>query len=159
MKMAMYIFSGILLLLVVLALTGKKSVHDEININAPAEKVWQTLMRMDTYQWNPVMQLIEGQVKAGNKVKYHFTEEEGKSYEVGTVVEQVIPYKLLNQKGGIPWTLTFNHKYILEAEGNTCKMIIHEDYRGVGVHFWDSTPVEQAYKRLNEALKKEVENN
>lgn len=155
----MYIFSGILLLLVVLALTGKKSVHHEININAPADKVWQTLMRMDAYQWNPVIQLIEGEVKAGNKVKYLFTQEEGKSYEVETAVEQVIPNKLLNQKGGIPWTLTFNHKYILETEGSTCKMIIHEDYTGMGVHFWNPSPVEQAYKRLNEALKKEVESN
>lgn len=155
----MYIFSGILFLLVVLALTGKKSVHHEISINAPVEKVWQTLMRMDAYQWNPVMQLIEGEVKAGNKVKYRFTQEEGKSYEVATTVEQIIPNKLLNQKGGIPWTLTFNHKYILEAEGNTCKMIIHEDYAGMGVHFWNPAPVEQAYKRLNEALKKEVESN
>lgn len=155
----MYIFLGILLLLVVLALTGKKSVHHEISINAPVEKVWQTLMRMDAYQWNPVMQLVEGEVKAGNKVTYLFTQEEGKSYEVATTVEQIIPNKLLNQKGGVPWILTFNHKYILEAEGNTCKMIIHEDYAGMGVHFWNPAPVEQAYKRLNEALRKEVESN
>lgn len=155
----MYIFSGIFLLLVVLVLTGKKSVHHEMSINAPVEKVWHTLMKMDAYQWNPVMHLVEGEVKVGNKVTYRFTQEEGKSYEVGATVEQVIPNKLLNQKGGIPWILTFNHKYILEAEGNTCKMIIHEDYSGLGVHFWNPTPVEQAYKKLNEALKKEVEKN
>ena len=44
---AMYIIAGVTALLLVLALTGKKSVHHEISINASVEKVWKTLMDLD----------------------------------------------------------------------------------------------------------------
>lgn len=150
----MYILAGGLLALVALALTGNKSVHHEIGINAPIEKVWQTLTDMEAYtDWNPTMQLVEGEVKEGNKVKYLFTQEEGKSYEVASTVKKIIPHQLLNQNGGISGVLTFNHKYMLAEQGGRTIMIIHEDYTGIGVHFWNPAPVEKAYQRLNEALK------
>ena len=96
---AMYIIAGIAALLFVLALTGKKSVHHEVSINAPAEKVWKTLMDMESYpDWNPTMKRLEGEVIEGNKVKYLFTQEEGKSYEVSSTVANIIENKLLNQK-------------------------------------------------------------
>ena len=155
---AMYIIAGVIALLLVLALTGKKSVHHEISINASVEKVWKTLTDMESYpDWNPTMKRLEGEVIEGNKVKYLFTQEEGKSYEVSSTVANIIENKLLNQKGGVPWVLTFNHKYIVEAQGSTSKVIIHEDYTGLGVHFWNPAPVEEAYQRLNEALKTKVE--
>ena len=138
--------------------TGSKSAHHEITINATPEKVWNILFEMDEYpNWNPVMELIEGTVQKGNKVKYKFTQNENTSSEIGSTVLQVVPNKLLNQKGGIPLVLTFNHKYMLEPTGNSTKVIIHEDYRGIGVNFWNPQPVEEAYKRLNFALKNRVE--
>ena len=64
---AMYIIAGVTALLV-LALTGKKSVHHEISINASVEKVWKTLMDMESYpDWNPTMKRLEGEVIEGNK--------------------------------------------------------------------------------------------
>ena len=72
---------------------------------------------------------------------------------------EIIPNQLLNQKGGIPAVLTFDHKYVLEPAGETTVIIIHEDYKGLGVHFWNPEPVEKAYQRLNEALKSRVEGN
>ena len=46
---------------------------------------------------------------------------------------------------------------MLEPTGNSTKVIIHEDYRGIGVNFWNPQPVEEAYKELNIALKNRVE--
>ncbi|MEM7105725.1 MAG: hypothetical protein AAF502_21485 [Bacteroidota bacterium] len=64
MKKMMYIVIGILSLLVVLVLTGRKSVHHEIIINAYPEQVWEVLSTTGKYpEWNPVMQLVEGDVK------------------------------------------------------------------------------------------------
>ena len=145
-------------LLVVLVLTGKKSVHHEETIHASSEQVWGVLIDMDQYpNWNPVMELIEGEVKEGNSVKYRFTQDANNISEITATVVKAHPNKLLNQKGGIPLVLTYNHKYILEPEGNSTKVTIHEDYHGIGVNFWNPEPVGAAYKRLNTALKNRVE--
>ena len=154
----MYIAIGILALLLVLVLTGRKSVHHEITINASPEKVWSVLVDTDNYEsWNPVMKLLEGEVKEGNKVKYQFTQDADNISEIPSNVKKVIPNELLNQGGGLPFILTFNHKYLLEPLGNGTKLIIHEDYKGIGVNFWNPAPVEVAYGRLNQAIKKRTE--
>lgn len=158
MKMLLYIALGGVIVLTILAWLGNKSVNHEIMINASPEFVWSVLTKMDKYpEWNPVMELLEGEVKEGNKVKYRFTQDDTNAYEISASVIKVIPNKLLNQEGGIPFVLTYNHKYILEDSGNSTKVIIHEDYRGIGVNFWNPDPVQKAYKRLNEALKERVE--
>lgn len=148
----------ILTLIVILYLTGKKSVHHEIKINASPEKVWMVLTNMDAYnEWNPVMKLLEGEVKEKAKVTYQFTQDSDNISQIPSTVKKVIPNELLNQGGGMPVILTFNHKYILEPLGDKTKLTIHEDYKGIGVNFWNPKPVEEAYGRLNEALKKRVE--
>ncbi|APD07736.1 hypothetical protein UJ101_02236 [Flavobacteriaceae bacterium UJ101] len=158
MRKLIYIGITIIVLLMVFVLMGKKSVHHEIIIDATSDQVWEVLINMEKYpEWNPVMQLLEGEVKEGNKVKYQFTQDENNISEIRAIVKQVIPNKLLNQKGGVPLVLTFNHKYILEPNEGQTKLMIHEDYRGIGVNFWNPKPVEQAYKRLNKALKLRTE--
>lgn len=158
MKKLMYIFISILVILVILVFSGNKSVHHGITINAAPEKVWNVLTEMNDYpNWNPTMELLEGKVQEGNKVKYKFTQDKNTTSEIGATVVQVVPNKLLNQKGGIPLVLTFNHKYELESTGNSTRVIIHEDYQGIGVNFWNPKPVEKAYQRLNFALKERVE--
>ncbi|MEO1033459.1 MAG: SRPBCC domain-containing protein [Bacteroidota bacterium] len=156
-KILLVVFA-IVAVLVILYFTGKKSVHHEIPINAAPEKVWSVLMDTDAYdQWNPVMHLLEGKVKEGNTVKYRFTQDEENVSEMGSKVKQIISEKLLNQGGGMPLVITFDHKYILEPTDSGTKLTIHEDYAGIYVNFWNPKPVEEAYQRLNEALKKRVE--
>lgn len=148
----------LLLILVVLYLTGKKSVHHEITINATSDKVWNILTDMEKYEkWNPVMKLVDGEIKEGNKVTYEFTQDEKTQSKIPATIQKIIKNELLNQSGGIPLILTYNHKYILESEGNQTKVIIHEDYEGIGVNFWNPKPVQEAYGRLNNALKNRVE--
>ena len=147
-----------LLVLVVLYFMGNKSVHHEITINASPEKVWSVLTNTDSYDnWNPVMKLLEGEIKEGNKVKYQFTQDADNVSEIPSKVKKVIPIKLLNQGGGLSFVLTFDHKYQLEPLVDGTKLTIHEDYAGIGVNFWNPKAVEAAYGRLNEAIKKRVE--
>ena len=68
----------------------------------------------------------------------------------------MIEKKKLNQFGGMRGILTFDHQWLLEpVEGGT-KVIQHEEYRGIGVWFWDYSWVEPAYTKANDALKKRV---
>ncbi|MEM9051331.1 MAG: SRPBCC domain-containing protein [Bacteroidota bacterium] len=158
MRKLMYNAIAIVAVLVILVFTGRKSVHHEITIDATPEKVWQVLTDMEKYpEWNPTMQLVSGEVKEGNKVRYQFTQDPENVSEMDAVVVEVSPNEVLNQKGGMPMILTFDHRYIIEESGNQTKMTIHEDYAGIGVNFWNPKAVEEAYGRLNEALKARVE--
>ena len=96
----------IVLLLAVLYFLGRKSVHHEILIDASPEKVWKVLMDTDNYaDWNPVMRLLEGEVKEGSRVKYQFTQDAENSSEIPSTVKKIIPDQLLNQGGGMPGVL------------------------------------------------------
>lgn len=155
---SMYTAFCVLALLLILTLTGKKSVHHEITIHAKPVEVWSVLMDTDKYgNWNPVMKLLEGKVEEGSRVKYQFTQSEDNQYDIDTKVKVVQPGQLLNQGGGIPFILTFDHKYLLQPSGDNTQLTIHEDYSGIGVHFWNPAPVEAAYGRLNNEIKKRVE--
>lgn len=156
----MFIALGVIILLVILALTGRKSVHHEISIEASPSEVWNVLIDTDSYDaWNPVMKLLEGNVKEGHSVLYQFSQSIDKKYNISSTVKEIIPNKKQNQGGGSPFILSFNHQYLLESSGDKTKLTIHEDYKGIGVHFWNPKPVELAYIKLNKAIKKEVEKN
>lgn len=158
MKRMLIGISVFIALLVTLALTGRKSVHHEVVVNAPASAVWKALRNTKDYpDWNPVMEVVAGQVIEGQEVTYAFTQSPGQTTEIKAQVKQVLDQQRLAQAGGIIGVLTFDHSYTLEAQGERCKVIIHEDYRGIGVHFWNPAPVEQAYGRLNQALRERAE--
>jgi len=141
-----------------LTLAGRKSVHHEIYINTNTERVWSVISKTEDYQsWNPVMKLLQGEIKEGNKVKYQFTQDKENVSEIPSAVKKVIPNKLLNQGGGLPFILTFDHQYILDKNKDGTNLTIHEDYRGIGVHFWNPEKVQLAYERLNKAIKKKAE--
>jgi len=146
---------GVLLLLYFL---GRKSVHSQILISATPQEVWSVLIDTPKYsEWNPVLIPIEGQLKEGEKVTYEFRQDENTKSKIPSKVKKMIPNKLLNQGGGMNGIITFDHRYILEEINGQTKVTIHEDYQGIYVNFWNATPVEHAYVKLNKALKNRVE--
>ena len=100
-----------------LMLIGKKSVHSKISIDATPSQVWEVITNTSQYnEWNSVMLLLEGSIKEGDLVKYRFTQEEGKYYDIPSRVKKIIPTSLLNQGGGTFGIITFDHKYILNEK-------------------------------------------
>ena len=72
-------------------------------------------------------------------------------------VVKIVYQHLLNQYGGIPGIFTFNHYYILKPiNSDTTKAIIHEDFRGIGVNFWNDKWLEQAYSNLIISLENHI---
>ena len=114
-----YIFIGLICFLL---LIGKKSVNSTISINATPNQVWEVITNTSQYsEWNSVMNLLEGDIKEGNLVKYRFNQEEGKFYDIPSKVKKITPSILLNQGGGTFGIITFDHKYILEEKrGKQC---------------------------------------
>ena len=146
--------------LVVLFIIGNKSVHHEITVDAPPAKVCQVITNTQAYaEWNPVMLSVDSAPAIGAKVTYKYQQEPGKVYDIPATVKAMDEEKLLNQAGGMPGILTYNHRYELVPlnNGESTKVIIHEDYRGIGVPFWNPEAVGASYGRLNEAIKARAE--
>lgn len=161
LKSKWILFVGIpLLAIAILYLIGKKSVRAEVSIVANPQNVWSTLTNVaQVKDWNKVLIPIEGDLAEGSTVKYEFYQEEnGKAAILGAKVKQLTVAELINQTGGVPGVLTFDHKYILERIDAGTKVTIHEEYRGIMVPFWNPDPVEKAYERLLVQLKNQLEN-
>lgn len=151
----------IIIILIVLVFTGRKSVQAEVLINGSAEEVWQVLTDLSKVkEWNKVLIPVDGQLEVGNQVTYEFYQDEGgKAALMDAVVQRIETDKLINQKGGMTGILTFNHHYLINESGATTTVKITEEYRGIMVNFWNPQPVEKAYKRLLISLKEKVEEN
>ena len=159
LKSKWFLFVGIpLIILIILYFLGRKSVHAEIKINASPSEIWSILIDKSSYnEWNTVLIPIKGDLIEGETVEYKFYQDENTKTVIPSKVKKMIENELLNQGGGIPGVLTYNHQYILEETQEGTRLTIHEDYRGIGVPFWNPSPVHKAYERLCGDLKNRAE--
>ena len=136
---------------------GHKSVHAELVIEAPPEKIWAVLTDAPSYaEWNPVFVEVNGEYGEGKTMTYQMKDPKGAVTEVKAEIIKFAPNEELNQFGGMRGILTFDHHWILEpVEGGT-KVIQHEDYRGIGVWFWDPSWFQTAYGEAIVALRDRV---
>ncbi|MCT4624710.1 MAG: SRPBCC family protein [Schleiferiaceae bacterium] len=145
--------------LLILYIMGKKEVKTSVEINASSETVWNALKDAESIKaWNKVLIPEEGDYAEGNTIKYRFVQEGKKDQLMDASVLKIETGKLINQGGGVPGILTFNHSYIIEPSGNATRVTIHEKYRGIMVPFWNPASVETAYTKLLGQLKSYVEN-
>ncbi len=139
--------------LLILYFAGRKSVHSEQMIAATSEELWKIITDISAYgDWNPVFITATGELKVGNKVSYTFSQDGTDQTTISAAVISIETNRLLEQRGGIAGLLTFQHQYLLETEDDGTKLVIHEDYRGIGVNFWNPAPVQSAYDKLLEAI-------
>lgn len=151
----------ILLILGVLGLVAtfsKKSVRTEIYIPAEPNVIWEVLMATSEYQhWNPVLIPESGNIQHGAKIRYQWNQPGGQTIEIESKVLELVENRLLHQRGGTPGILTFDHRYQIHPDNSGSRVIQSEEYRGIGVWFWNAQQMEPEYKKVNEALKTRVE--
>ena len=85
------------------------------------------------------------------------TTSDGSSTDIEVVVEEIIPNQKLHQSAGIPGVLTANHLWLVEEVSQGTRVTQHEEYRGVGVLFYDPAYVQDLYQQGLENLKKRLE--
>ena len=141
-----------------LALTGRKTVHAERVIPHSAGVIWAALMDTGRYgEWNPIFVSAEGLFEEGGTVRYQMKTPDGATTPVEPLVRRLASEQELNQFGGMRGVLTFDHTWRLEpVEGGT-RVTQHEEYRGIGVWFWDPEWVEEAYGDALAALERHLE--
>ena len=148
----------LLALVIILFLTGKKSVHAEIIVNTSPDRVWEVLMDQQSYNnWSTVLIPTDGVFHSDSTVTYDMIDADGKSTSVKTRVVELRKNEVLNQYGGTRGILTVDHRYILERAESGTKVIIHEDYRGIMVNFWNPGWVQKGYEQTLVGLKAYIE--
>ena len=142
----------------VLYINCRTEMHTEIVIDATPEEVWAVLIDTERYpEWNPVFVEADGKFQVGTSISNQVVEPCKDAVVMTANVLAVEPLSHINQSGGIPGIITFDHHYYLEAEGAGTRVIQHETDMGLYMYFWDSSWVEPAYASVNEALKAQVE--
>ena len=151
---------AIIIVLIAGALMTKKTFHVEQFIEATPEEIWEVLMDTSTYpEWNPVFVQVEGVYAEGAKMLNKVKAPQGDLLEMSATVKTLRTTRELRQTGGLPGIITFDHQWLLEpVEGGTI-LTQREVDRGLYLWFWDSSWIEPAYQRVNEALKHEVTKN
>lgn len=153
----LWIAGGLVAVVIALALTGHKQVHAELVVAAPPKAVWSVLTDASGYaEWNPVFTKVEGTYARDAEMAYKMKDEAGKEHDVKAKVIKFDEARELNQFGGMRGVMTFDHHWILEPTDGGTKVIQHEEYRGIGVWFWDPSWFETAYGNANEALRDRV---
>ena len=159
-KLTLAVAAAALLGVVAMALSifGHKQVHAELVVAASPEQVWSVLTDPAAYpEWHPVFVAVEGQYADGAELAYKLKDEKGKVSDVKATVRHFAPARELRQFGGIRGVLTFDHRWLLEPADGGTRVVQHEEYRGIGVWFWDPSWVEDAYQRAIEGLKARLE--
>jgi hypothetical protein len=148
----------ILIVLVALAYFGRKSVRAEVTIKVEPYQVWAVLTDPGSYQdWNPILVSVDGEFVEGQTLSVEMKNPDDSVTTVTPRVRKVVPNAELNQVGGIPGVLTFDHTWRLEAVDGGTRVTQFEEYRGIGVLFWDPSWVEAAYRQANENLRLRIE--
>ena len=149
LKFALVFIGGLL----VASFLTSKTFEAEITIAAPPEKVWAVLMDTKSYpEWNPTFVAVSPPYALGAKISSRVKKPDGAFIDMRPTVKTLRANRELGQAGGVPGILTYHHKWVLEpVAGGTHVRQIDVD-RGGFLWFWDSSWVETAYQRANEAL-------
>jgi uncharacterized protein YndB with AHSA1/START domain len=140
-------------ILVVAALVTSKTFEAEIIIAAPPEKVWAVLMDTDSYpDWNPTFVAVSPPYALGKKISSRVMKPDGAFIDMTPTVTALVTNRELRQSGGLPGVLTYNHAWLLEPVNGGTRVRQVDIDRGGFLWFWDSSWVEPAYRRANEAL-------
>ena len=148
----------ILIVLALLALFSRKSVRAELTIRATPDEIWSVLSDPTSYsEWNPILVSVDGTFEEGATLDVGMKSADGSVSDVKPLVKKMIPNVELNQVGGIPGILTFDHTWRLEEVDGGTRVTQFEEYRGIGVLFWNPSWVEAAYRQANSNLRDRFE--
>ncbi len=162
----MLILLAILLILILGLSRTKFEVRHEIVINAPLEKVWQTIIDFENYKdWNSQLSYLGGKVLLNEKLHLKLSVTGATPYEF----KPTISYFKENERfawiaiTGIPKVFDGEHFFELKDLGNgKVSLVNREEYRGVLSLIMQQLPMmklaPKGFEKMNEELKTFIEN-
>ena len=138
-----------------------REIRTQIDINAPAEKIWSILMDFDKYpEWNPFIISIRGRAHLRERLKITVQPKNSKPMRFAP---RVTLFKKAQQFGWLGQLLMaglFDGHHVFEIKENgdgVCTFIHREEFSGLLVPlFWKSlnTNTRAGFEAMNEELKK-----
>lgn len=141
-----------------------KEIRTQIQINASAEKIWNTLTDFAKYpDWNPFIKSLNGDLKVGSQLEVLITPPHAKGMTFKPLVLSVEKNKTFRWKGKLFIKGLFDGEHIFEIEDNkngSCNFIHREQFNGILVPLMKDmldNNTRHGFESMNQALKKRCE--
>ena len=141
-----------------------KEIHTEIEINAPAEKVWQVLTDFAAYpEWNPFVRRGEGEVSVGARLHVYIQPSGGKGMSFRPTVLVADPNREFRWLGHLwlPGLFDGEHSFVIEPLGDgRVRFVQRERFGGLLVPLLSKMldgDTRRGFEEMNRALKLRAE--
>jgi hypothetical protein len=141
-----------------------RELKTQIEINAPAQRVWQILTDFKGYgRWNPFVRSLNGEPQEGSRLKVFIKPPGSRGMTLRPVVLKAEPGKELRWLGRlfVPGLFDGEHRFVIEpADAGRVIFTQAEKFRGLLVPLlWKSLDrnTRQGFNQMNEALKRLAE--
>jgi hypothetical protein len=142
---------------------SKRQIETEIDINAPAAKVWAVLTDFPHMPlWNPFITAIAGSLAAGERLTLTVHPPGKSGITIKPTLLKVSPERELRWLGHLFISGIFDgeHYFLLDPLGDDRTRLTHgESFSGVLVGFLQATldATETGFNAMNAALKRQAE--
>ena len=135
-----------------------------IEIEAPAERVWQVLTDFGRYpEWNPFMPSVAGEAARRAELEVLVKPDGGRAMRLRPRIVTFRPPRELRWLARIPGIFVGEQRFVVEELASTRSRLIHEKrFRGLAVPFVRRVldgPVKRSFDATGLALKQFVERN
>jgi hypothetical protein len=141
-----------------------KELISSIDIEAPAEMVWELLIDFTAYPtWNPFITRAEGPVEVGGRLTFRMQPVGGSAVTLRPTVVEVVEGHRLRWHGrlGVRGLFDADHLFILASHGATrSRLVQREQFSGLLVPFVQRSldrGTLPAFQAMNTALKDRAE--
>ena len=141
-----------------------KELHSQIEIDAPAERVWHLLTDFASYpQWNPFIRSISGEPRIGERLEARIEPPGARGMTFKPVVINAEPNRELRWLGRLLVPGLFDGEHSLEIEPleeNGVRFVQREAFRGLLVPLFARSllgATQRGFEEMNRALKARAE--
>lgn len=141
-----------------------KELHTEIEILAPARRVWKVLTDFSSFpDWNPFIRQIRGEVEVGEQLEVYLQPPGAKGMRFQPTVLKVAPELELRWKGHLVLAGFFDGEHIFRIETlseNRVRFIQRERFSGLLLPLLAKqldTDTRRGFEAMNQALKQRCE--
>jgi hypothetical protein len=141
-----------------------KQLYTEIEIDAPAKRVWGALTDFASYpQWNPFIRHIRGRLAPGERLQARLEPPGGRAMTFKPKVLTAEPNRELRWLGHLlaPGVFDGEHSFTIEPlEENRVRFVQRETFKGLLVPLFArslETNTQRGFEEMNHALKGRAE--
>jgi hypothetical protein len=162
---SMWIILAVSIILVIILSRTSFEIRDDIEINAPIDKVWSAVIDFQNYKkWNSQLSYLGGTIKPNGKLHLKLSAEGAKPYEFKPDIsywEEKKRFAWL-AKTGMSRIFDGEHFFELKDLGDNRTLLINrEEYRGILSQIFRQLPMMKTapngFKKMNLELKTYLE--